>query len=89
MSMQIEEVKKIVEQAMPGAQVKVKDLTGTRDHFQVEVVSEAFQGKMLIQQHLMVQAPLKEYVNDERIHALSIRTYTPEEWGKNNLVSLE
>lgn len=89
MSMQIEEVQRIVEQAMPGAQVKVKDLTGTRDHFRVEVVSEVFRGKLLIQQHLMVQAPLKEYVNDERIHALSIRTYTPEEWQKNNLVSLD
>ncbi len=78
--MQPDEIKKIVEHAMPGAQVKVKDLTGTLDHFQVEVVSEAFAGKILIQQHLMVQAPLRAYVNDERIHALSIRTYTPEEW---------
>lgn len=87
--MDLMEIKKIVENALPGAQVSVKDLTGTRDHFQVEVVSPAFAGKLLIQQHLMVQAPLRPYVADERIHALSIRTYTPEEWGKNNLVSLE
>ena len=87
--MDLMEIKKIVEQSLPGAQVQVKDLTGTRDHFQVEVVSSAFAGKMLIQQHQMVQAPLLPYVKDERIHALSIRTYTPEEWSKNNLVSLE
>lgn len=74
---------------MPGARVSVKDLTGTRDHFQVEVVSPAFAGKRLIQQHQMVQMPLLPYVKDERIHALSIKTYTPEEWSKNNLVSLE
>ncbi len=87
--MDLMEIKKIVEKAMPGAQVSVKDLTGTRDHFQVEVVSPAFAGKMLIQQHQMVQAPLLPYVKDERIHALSIKTYTPEEWRKTNLVSLE
>lgn len=87
--MQPDEVKKIVEQHLPGSRVSVKDLTGTLDHFQVEVVSEAFRGKMLLEQHRMVQAPLEPYVKDERIHALSIKTHTPEERGKVNLVQLE
>ena len=80
--MQVDEVQKIVEGAIPDAQVRVKDLTGTMDHFQVEVVSGAFKGKILIDQHRMVQTPLQLYIADDRIHALSIKTYTPEEWNK-------
>ncbi len=86
--MSIEEVKKIVEAAMPSARVSVRDLTGTLDHFQVEVVSDAFRGKVLIDQHRMVQAPLQAAIADDRIHARTIRTYTPEQW-KGNLINLE
>ena len=87
--MQPEEIQRILEGAIPGAKVSVRDLTGGLDHFQVEVISEVFKGKMLIDQHRMVQNPLKAAVADERIHALTIKTYTPEEWGKRNLIALE
>jgi acid stress-induced BolA-like protein IbaG/YrbA len=86
--MPVEEVRKMVEQALPEARVTVRDLTGTSDHFQVEVVSEKFCGKMLIEQHRMVQAPLAAAITDDRIHALTIKTYTPEEWKKKDLVNL-
>ena len=86
--MSVDEVRKIVEAALPGARVSVRDLTGTQDHFQVEVVSEMFLGKMLIEQHRIVQGPLQAAIADDRIHALTIKTYTPEAW-KQNLVNLE
>lgn len=86
--MELTAVKQLVEQALPGARVTVTDLTGGRDHFQVEVVSEAFKGKMLIEQHRIVQAPLQAAIADERIHAVTIKTYTPEEWSRKNLVGL-
>ena len=81
--MRVDEIKKILEAALPaGSKVSVADMTGTMDHFQVEAVSEAFAGKLLIQQHRMVQTPLQPAITDERIHALTIKTYTPEEWNK-------
>ncbi|MBI2167330.1 MAG: BolA family transcriptional regulator [Candidatus Omnitrophica bacterium] len=58
--------------ALPGAEVTVQDMTGGGDHFQVIVLSPAFKGKTLIEQHQMVHASLGP-LKDE-IHALAIKT---------------
>ncbi|HHQ69660.1 MAG TPA: BolA family transcriptional regulator [Halothiobacillaceae bacterium] len=50
-------------------------------HFRIVVVSRAFEGKMLIARHRMTQDPLKPAFR-EGLHALSLHTYTPEEWLK-------
>ena len=80
--MQTEEIKKIVEGNLPESQVDVSDMTGTMDHFQVTVISPAFEGKSLIERHQMVQTPLRPAVEDGRIHALSLKTFTPAQWQK-------
>ena len=72
-----DEVRAIVLAALPDAEVEVRDLTGTRDHFQVVVVSPAFEGKSLIERHRMVQEPLRPAVEDGRIHALTLKTAPP------------
>ena len=77
--MNVDEVKKLLEPAFPDAQINVSDMTGTQDHFQIEIVSETFQGKMMVAQHQMVQKPLKAALDDGRIHAIMIKTYTPEQ----------
>ncbi len=77
-----DEIRSTLEQALPGSQVEVTDLTGGLDHFQVVVVSPLFEGKALIERHRMVQSKLRAEVEDGRIHALSLRTYTPEQWRK-------
>ena len=89
--MPIDDLKKIIETAIPGARVLVRDLNGGLDHFHVEVVSETFRGKTLIEQHQMVQKPLRAAIDDDRIHALTIKTYLPESYAKksNDLISLE
>jgi len=56
------------------------DLTGGGDHFQVLVVSPAFEGKGLVDQHQMVYGVLREALGSERIHALALKTYTPDQW---------
>lgn len=71
-----EEVAARIERAIPGAKVEVTDLTGTRDHYKVRVVSEAFEGLRLIQQHRMIKDALKEELKGP-IHALTIETDTP------------
>ena len=40
------------------------------------------EGKGLIEQHQMVYAALKEEMGDQRIHALALKTFTPEQWAK-------
>jgi stress-induced morphogen len=60
--------------AFPGGQVDVEDRTGGGDHFQVTVVSDAFNGLSLIQQHKLVNAALAGPLADGTIHELRIRT---------------
>jgi len=50
----------------------------TESHFKVVVVSPAFEGKMLIARHRMVNEALADELN--QIHALAIHTMTPAEY---------
>ncbi len=74
------EVKTMLEKALPDSMVEVQDMTGGGDHFQVFVVSPSFEGKGLVDQHQMVYGALKEAMGSERIHALALKTFTPEQW---------
>lgn len=55
-------------------------VAGDGTHFEAVVVSEAFAGKSRVQRHQLVYQTLGERMRGE-IHALSIKTWTPEEWG--------
>lgn len=57
-------------------------VTGDGQHFEAVVVSEEFAGKNRIQRQLLVYKTLGDRMTGE-IHALSMKTYTPEEWEKN------
>ena len=64
----------LLENAFPGGEIQVEDRTGGGDHFQVTVVSPAFDGLPLIQQHKLVNAALAAPLADGTIHELRIRT---------------
>lgn len=55
------------------------NVDGDGHHFEAVVVSGVFAGKSRIQRHQMVYQTLGDRMRDE-IHALSMKTYTPEEW---------
>jgi acid stress-induced BolA-like protein IbaG/YrbA len=74
------EIQMTLEGALPGSTVRVDDLTGGGDHFQVWIVSESFEGKSLVDQHQMVYGVLRDALGSERIHALALKTYTPAQW---------
>ncbi len=76
------EVKELIKKAISDAHIEVTDMTGGNDHFQIFVVSREFKGKLLIDQHRMVQQSLEAALNDGRIHAVQIKTETPESWAK-------
>lgn len=54
---------------------------GSESHFKVVIVSEAFDGKMLVARHRMINEILADELQ-HKIHALAMHTYTPEEWNE-------
>jgi stress-induced morphogen len=65
----------LLQQAFPdAAEIGVEDRTGGGDHFQVTVVSRAFDELSLLEQHRMVNAALADPLADGTIHELRIRT---------------
>jgi acid stress-induced BolA-like protein IbaG/YrbA len=52
---------------------------GDGHHFEAVIVSPAFRGRTRVQQHQQVYAALGARMGAE-IHALSMQTYTPEDW---------
>ncbi len=72
-----EELKHLIASAFSDGHVEV---TGDGRHFSAVVVSEAFAGKNMISQHRMVYAALGDRFDTEAVHALSLKTYTPEQW---------
>ena len=72
-----EELKQRIESTLPGSRAEVEDLTGGGDHFRAEVVAEQFAGLSRIEQHQLVYGVFGDEVG-AAIHALSIKTSTPE-----------
>jgi stress-induced morphogen len=70
------ELQQRITQALPGAEVRVEDLTGGGDHFRAEIVSDRFEGLSRIQQHKLIYDVFGDEVGGP-IHALSIKTSTP------------
>jgi acid stress-induced BolA-like protein IbaG/YrbA len=76
--MQADELKKLIETGVAGAEVMVQ---GDGDHFEATVVSGQFEGKSMVQQHQMVYGVLGDLMQGE-VHALALRTLTPQQWKK-------
>jgi stress-induced morphogen len=70
------DLKQRIEQAIPGADVQVEDLTGGGDHFRAEIVSDRFGGLSRIDQHKLVYDVFGNEIGGA-IHALSLKTSTP------------
>lgn len=70
-----EQVKHWIEEGVTDSSAEV---VGDGRHFEAVVISSEFSGKMMLEQHRMVYTGLGDKM--EVIHALSLRTYTPEQW---------
>jgi stress-induced morphogen len=66
-------IRTILLAALPGAEIDVKDLTGTQDHFEATVTAPQFAGKSRIEQHQMVYRALGDSMKAD-IHALALTT---------------
>lgn len=78
--MEPDRIEEMIRAALPDATVLVKDLTGTRDHFSVTVISPEFEGLLPLKQHRKVNSALSEPLASGEIHALQLNTYTPKQW---------
>ncbi|MHB1175640.1 MAG: BolA family protein [Sulfuriferula sp.] len=75
-----ENIQQYIEQGMPCELVRV---AGDGQHFEAVIVSAEFRGKNRVQQHQIVYRALGDRMKAE-IHALSMKTLTPEEWAAGN-----
>lgn len=71
-----ESIRQSIEQGMAVAHLTV---VGDGSHFEAVVVSEEFAGKSRVQRHQRVYQALGDRMREE-IHALSMKTFTPQEW---------
>jgi stress-induced morphogen len=68
-----------IRQAMPDAAVTMTDKTGTMDHLKVVIISDAFDGKNLLDRHRLIYQALDAPMKDGRIHALELTAKTKAE----------
>ena len=70
------ELTRMIEEALPGAEVQVLD-EGGGDHLRAVVTAPQFDGLSRIDQHRLVRAAVKPRFDDGTIHALSLNTSVP------------
>ncbi len=75
MPMSQDQIKHLIEEALPDSKVKIEDLKGDGDHYSATVISKAFLGKSRVEQHKMVYDSLKGKMGNE-LHALKLKTIT-------------
>ncbi len=75
--MENNEIQSVLMNALSLQEVHV---SGDGSHFQVIAVGELFDGMSRVKKQQTVYGPLMEYIADNRIHAVSIKAYTPAEW---------
>jgi stress-induced morphogen len=71
-----DDVKTLIESALPGAAVEVID-EGGGDHLRVEVSASQFEGLSLIDQHRLVKDAVRERSDTGELHSLTIKTSVP------------
>ena len=73
MPLPIDEIKKLIKEAIPDASIEIKDLMGDNNHYSATIRSELFKNLNKIEQHKLVYKSLKGKMGNE-LHALSITT---------------
>ena len=76
----VDTIENIIKTALPDATIYVMDPYNDGQHFQALVISPTFDGASLVEQHQMVMNPLKEALETNAVHALGLKTFTPEKW---------
>ena len=73
MALKIEEIKSLIKESMPDAEIIIEDLAGDENHYSATIKSKIFSGKSKIEQHKLVYKALKGKMGNE-LHALALNT---------------
>ncbi len=73
MSLKLEEIKNLIKEAIPDAEISIQDLAGDENHYSATIKSKIFNGRSKIEQHKMVYKSLKGKMGNE-LHALALNT---------------
>jgi len=82
--MVVEEIEVMLRAGLPGAQVIIKSNDNT--HFEAVIITDQFNNKKSLERQKMVFAVLGQHITNGSIHALSLKTFTQQEW-QNKCVS--
>lgn len=76
-----EDVERLIENEIEDSEATVAHPRGEHDedHLAASVVSPVFEGESLVQQHQLVYDALGDHMTED-IHAIELKTYTPEEY---------
>lgn len=72
-------IQQLIEAGIPDATAVVENPMNDGVHFQARVTAPAFEGLSLVRQHQLVYGALGDHMKED-IHALALRTYTPDNW---------
>jgi len=72
-----DQIESIIRAGLPCEHIQV---SGDGRHWAAVIVSPAFEGMRSIARHQKVYATLGARIQNDEVHALSMKTYTPAEW---------
>ena len=73
MGLKQEEIRNMIKEALPDAEIIIKDLAGDENHYSATIRSKIFSGKSKVEQHKLVYKALKGKMGNE-LHALALDT---------------
>ena len=73
MGLKLEEIKNLIKEAIPDAEIAIEDLAGDENHYSATIKSKIFAAKSRIEQHKLVYRALKGKMGNE-LHALALNT---------------
>ena len=73
MAIRLEEIKSLIKEAIPDAEISIEDLGGDENHYSATIKSKIFSGKSKIDQHKIVYKALRGKMGNE-LHALALNT---------------
>ena len=73
MGLKLEEIKSLIKEAIPDAEISIQDLVGDDNHYSATIKSKVFIGKSKIEQHKLVYKALRGKMGNE-LHALALKT---------------
>ena len=73
MSLKLEEIKSLIKEAIPDAEITIQDIAGDENHYSATIKSKVFSGKSRIEQHKLVYRALGKKMGNE-LHALALNT---------------